>query len=98
MTVEYRKWLSVSEFEADLLNERLQLDEIAIFNCKKLIADYILLNKGKEFNGINLENAILFTNEKYSNLIDYCQAEVMAMEVCAEGAHVDIGILPALYI
>lgn len=96
LSVEYRKWLSVSEFEADLLNERLQLDEIAIFNCKKLIVDYILSNKGKEFNGINLENAILFTNEKYSNLIDYCQAEVMAMEVCAEGAHVDIGILPAL--
>jgi hypothetical protein len=94
--IENKRWLTIEEFEADMLDEDSGLDEASIYDCKKLITQFIMDHKEKEFNGLTLENAIMFTNENYKELPDYCIQEILKMEVCAEGPPVELGILPSL--
>jgi hypothetical protein len=94
--IENKRWLTIEEFEADMLDEDSGLDEASIYDCKKLITQFIMDHKEKEFNGLTLENAIMFTNENYKELPDYCVQEILKMEVCAEGPPVELGILPSL--
>jgi hypothetical protein len=88
-------WLTADELESDVLNNSKRLDLAMIRACKKIVALILIREKDVMRNGLTLKDAIMPSYEECSDITAYCREYVLKMGVCAEGAHVDLGILPS---
>ena len=91
---EGSKWNTVAELEADLLSEATHLDE-AVVRASRWLAGKYLLEHGDELrNGLSISDACTLTLG-VDSLQAFCDRAVWAMGECAEGAFVDLGVLPS---
>ena len=57
--IEGEKWISLTEFENDILNSYTRMDQCLIRAIRYAIGNYILNHKNDNIYGITLRDAIL---------------------------------------
>lgn len=92
-------WATVSDLEHSMLRtdhvESITLDTALILSCKCLVAEYLESNQDLEMNGLPLRDAILLFHEELNgSMTAYCQQYVTKLGVDAEGAFLELEILP----
>jgi hypothetical protein len=90
------KWISVTEFENDILNSYTRLDQSLIRAIRYAAGSYILDHQEENLHGITLKEAILPSYPTCRSLEEYCEEYVLRMGIDAEGPLVDMGILFSL--
>lgn len=89
-------WNSWEEFEFALLNPIESIDLDLILLCRRLVSQYILSHANETVgNGLTLHDTIKHSHhENFNSLEDYCRNEIERNNAYADGASVDLGILP----
>jgi hypothetical protein len=87
-------WLTVEDFESDILNGSSGIDLALVRCCRQLVSNYLMNHTETEFNGLSLIDAILSSHNDCNDLAEYCEKYVSMMGEDAEGFLVNLGILP----
>jgi hypothetical protein len=90
-------WMNTEELQRSFLDPSSHIDEALVRACRSLLATYLITNKEKVMeNGLSLSLCILCAYEDVQNMEDYCDKYVRQMGEDAEGAYLQLGILPSL--
>jgi ubiquitin thioesterase protein OTUB1 len=87
-------WQTIAALEADFLDNNTRIDEGFVRACKKLTAAALMENQDVTMNGLTLRDAVLATYYDVRDMTGFCREYVLKMGVCAEGSHIDLGLLP----
>lgn len=89
-------WLTVDEFESDILDQSTNIDLAFVACCRQLVAQFLLMNKSHEVNdGMSLENLIksFYEDQSVNSMQEYCDRFILKLGEDAEGVPVDLGLL-----
>jgi hypothetical protein len=87
-----RAWMTIWEFEADMLRSECLLDKALIRAGRQLLGDFILKHVAQQFNGLELGVAIRANHEDMS-LQQYVQGCILPLGTDIEGIVVNLGLL-----
>jgi hypothetical protein len=82
--VKLQKYLNATAFDEDI-----------VLAAKCLTAALVFENQELDCNGLSLNDALLLVYSDVTSISEFCMKYVMPRDVCAEGAHVNAGLLPS---
>jgi hypothetical protein len=86
-------WQTTWDFEAEMLRSESQLDAPLIRACRRLVGQFILDHASDQFNGIELQVAIMASHSEVLSLQDYVREYIFQLGVDAEGSFLQLGVL-----
>jgi hypothetical protein len=82
--VKLQKYLNATAFDEDI-----------VLAAKCLTVALVFENQELDCNGLSLNDALLLVYSDVTSISEFCMKYVMPRDVCAEGAHVNAGLLPS---
>ena len=89
-------WRDTDELQASFLTSSGNIDVALVRGCRNLLGNYLVNNEDVLYNELPLKVCILSVNEDVQSMQAYCDKYVRRMGEDAEGAFLELGLLPSL--
>jgi len=91
-----RAWLNTEQLQASFLAPTSNIDAALVRACRNLLGNYLVTSEDELYNDLPLKVCILSVNEDVQDMSAYCDKYVRRMGEDAEGAFLELGLLPSL--
>lgn len=91
-----RAWSNTEQLQASFLAAASNIDAALVRACRNLLGNYLVTNEDELYNDLPLKVCILSVNEDVTDMSAYCDKYVRRMGEDAEGAFLELGLLPSL--
>jgi len=91
-----RTWNNTEQLQASLLAPTSNIDAALVRACRNLLGNYLVTSEDELYNDLPLKVCILSVNEDVQDMEAYCDKYVRRMGEDAEGAFLELGLLPGL--
>jgi hypothetical protein len=90
-------WLDTEQLQTTFLTSNGRFDEALVRGCRNLLSTYLVTKEDDEMeNGLDLKSCILSVYEDVTDMEAYCNKYVRRMGEDAEGAFLELGLLPSI--